>query len=165
MMIPKEAKVCPHCRKKQGTSVLTWVVAIFFGIIFIGTCSSIIGQNTRKTSTVATENRAQFNINTETSIELQNWHWRLEHSYIITEGSIKNITDKSIDNIVAYVNLYDNKGDFITSDHALIDYRPLLPGQTSPFKIISTYNPAMNKAAVDFKTFGGKTLYWIKKGE
>ncbi|MEI6243330.1 MAG: hypothetical protein WCP39_08030 [Chlamydiota bacterium] len=29
MMIPKEAKICPHCRKKQGTSTAVGCLAIF----------------------------------------------------------------------------------------------------------------------------------------
>ncbi|MBU1569436.1 MAG: RING-HC finger protein [Proteobacteria bacterium] len=33
MMIPKEAKVCPHCRKKQGTSGIVWLVAIILLLI------------------------------------------------------------------------------------------------------------------------------------
>lgn len=36
MMIPKEAKVCPHCRKKQGTSLAVGCLAILFILFIIG---------------------------------------------------------------------------------------------------------------------------------
>jgi RNA polymerase subunit RPABC4/transcription elongation factor Spt4 len=35
MMIPKEAKICPHCRKKQGTSFFVGFLAVIFGLIII----------------------------------------------------------------------------------------------------------------------------------
>ena len=51
-------------------------------------------------------------------------------------------------------------GGFITSDDALIDYNPILPGQTSPFKAMATENPAMRKASIDFKELMGGSIEW-----
>jgi hypothetical protein len=53
---------------------------------------------------------------------------------------------------------YDKDGNFIKFDDALIDYNPILPGQTSPFKTISTGNPAMARYSVGFKTLFGGSL-------
>jgi len=50
---------------------------------------------------------------------------------------------------------YDANGGFITTSDALIDYNPILPGQTSPFKVMKTENPAMKKASVEFKYLMG----------
>lgn len=36
MMIPKEAKVCPYCRKKQGTSFAVGCFTVFLILIIIG---------------------------------------------------------------------------------------------------------------------------------
>jgi hypothetical protein len=36
MMIPKDAKICPHCRKKQGTSTIVKILAVIFGLMVIG---------------------------------------------------------------------------------------------------------------------------------
>ena len=52
----------------------------------------------------------------------------------------------------------DGSGTFITTDNALIDYNPILPGQTSPFKTMSSTNPAMSKYTVDFKHLIGGTI-------
>jgi hypothetical protein len=159
MMIPEEAKVCPHCRKKQGTSVIVWILAIIFILVGIGMCQSLISTPVQKGQShqpaVAT---------TDPVLELQTWNWREEHGYAIAEGTVKNISSKSLDNVVAIMQIYDEQGSFIKSDTALIDYRPILPGQTSPFKVMSSFNPAMGKASVDFKAFSGGTLPWrVKK--
>jgi len=159
MMIPKEAKVCPHCRKTQGTSTFVWVLAIFFGLIFIGMCSSFLSDS-NKGSNQSTSTPAA---NTEPVLELQNWSWHKEYGYAIAEGMVKNISSKPLDDVVAILNIYDKQNNFIKSDHALIDYRPILPGQSSPFKVMASYNPAMDTAFIDFKTFSGGTLSWIKK--
>jgi len=43
-MIPKDAKICPNCRKRQGVSFWLIGVAIFFGLSIVGTIiSAIVG--------------------------------------------------------------------------------------------------------------------------
>ena len=54
MMIPKEAKICPHCRKKQGMSIIAaifFVVVLFFafGIII----SLVMGPSGGKKASVS----------------------------------------------------------------------------------------------------------------
>lgn len=75
-------------------------------------------------------------------------------SYHKIEGQVKNISDKPIDSIVAVGTWMSKDGTFIKSDQALIEYRPLLPGQTSPFMTMSSTNPAMSRYRVEFKRFG-----------
>jgi hypothetical protein len=78
--------------------------------------------------------------------------------YHITEGLVKNISSQPLKNVTAVGIWLDKDGEFIKSDDALIDYNPILPGQTSPFKTMSTGNPAMTKFRVEFKTLMGGTL-------
>jgi len=78
--------------------------------------------------------------------------------YHYIEGTVKNITDQPLKNIVAVGIWLDKDGGFIKADDALIDYNPILPGQTSPFKTISSGNPAMEKYRVEFKEMFGGTL-------
>jgi hypothetical protein len=42
MMIPKDAKICPHCRKTLGW---TWPAKIFVGLIVLGVLGAFIGRN------------------------------------------------------------------------------------------------------------------------
>ena len=74
------------------------------------------------------------------------------------EGQLNNITAAPIKNVTAVATWYSRDGTFVKSDDALIDYNPILPGQTSPFKTMSSTNPAMSKYTVEFKTLFGGTL-------
>jgi hypothetical protein len=78
--------------------------------------------------------------------------------YYIIEGQVRNISTQSLNNVTAVGIWSDKDGDFIKSDDAIIDYNPILPGQTSPFKTMSTGNPAMSRYRVEFKTLMGGTL-------
>jgi hypothetical protein len=68
---------------------------------------------------------------------------------------VRNISDQPLRNVTAVATWMDNNGQFITSDNALIDYNPILPDQTSPFKTMSTTNPAMQRYRVEFKELMG----------
>jgi len=53
---------------------------------------------------------------------------------------------------------FTENGQLVTSDTALIEYRPVLLGQTSSFKAINTLNPEMTNGTLSFKGFFGGTL-------
>ena len=71
---------------------------------------------------------------------------------------MKNLTNANLENVMAVVTWYTDDGNFITTDDAVIDYNPVLPGQTSPFEVISRSNPAMSRYNVEFKMLFGSTL-------
>jgi hypothetical protein len=81
-----------------------------------------------------------------------------EHGYYTVTGQVKNVSNAPLKNVAAVAMWFDKSGEFIKSDDALIDYNPILPGQTSPFKTMSTGNPAMSRFRVEFKTLFGGTL-------
>jgi hypothetical protein len=78
--------------------------------------------------------------------------------YHYVEGQVKNVSDESLKNVVVVATWYDKDGNFIKTDDALIDYNPILPGQTSPFKTITSGNPAMSRYTVEFKHLLGGTI-------
>ena len=88
-------------------------------------------------------------------LELSSFHWQRSSGYAIVDGMVKNISGKSIDNVQAVAIFTDASGGFITSDDAIIEYNPILPGQTSPFKIYARWNPAMKSCRLEFKTLMG----------
>ncbi|MBA4391172.1 MAG: hypothetical protein C0399_09555 [Syntrophus sp. (in: bacteria)] len=45
MMIPTEAKICPHCRKQQGTSFAVKALAVFFVLFVIGIIVNSLSSN------------------------------------------------------------------------------------------------------------------------
>ncbi|MFH1538566.1 MAG: tetratricopeptide repeat protein [bacterium] len=91
-------------------------------------------------------------------LELISRRWHVEYGHVFYEGQVRNISYKSLENVEAVVTFYDKDGNFITSSSALIEYKPLLVNQTSPFKVIETWNPAMKTASVEFKFLMGGTI-------
>ena len=91
-------------------------------------------------------------------LELLNTSWSENYGYATYEGQVKNISSLKLENIQAVVTWYDGNGNMITSSSAMIEYNPILPGQASPFKVMKTYNPAMQKAGVEFSHLMGGTI-------
>lgn len=84
---------------------------------------------------------------------------RSSTSYVRTEGLVTNNSSAPLRTVLAVVIWMTTDGTFITSDETLIEYDPLLPGQSSPFEILSRYNPAMSggKCNLSFKhLLGGR---------
>jgi hypothetical protein len=98
-------------------------------------------------------------------LELVEWHWGPSESGITVkaEGEVTNISNEPLRNVVALVSFYTKDRTFITSDTGFLEYNPILPGQTSPFRVITGYNRAMAMASIDFKYFGGGSIFWRKK--
>ena len=59
MDIPKDAKICPHCRKKQKSGILKWVVLILIIGVVIGavTGESDSGSDKNTAATTSTEKK------------------------------------------------------------------------------------------------------------
>jgi hypothetical protein len=76
-------------------------------------------------------------------------------SFMTVEGELRNISSSPIKDLMVVASHYGSDGTFIKSDSAMVEYNPLMPGQTSPFKTISTFNPLMKRCKVEFKRIGG----------
>jgi hypothetical protein len=96
-------------------------------------------------------------------LELTSSRWSKDYGYAIYEGQVKNISNLKLENVQAVVTWYDKNDNMITSSSALIEYNPILPGQSSPFKVIKTYNPAMEKASIEFTRLMGGTIKTYRK--
>lgn len=84
--------------------------------------------------------------------------YRSSSSYLSVEGQVKNVSGKPIDRLVAVTTWFTKDDQFIASDSAMVEYQPLLHGQTSPFKTITKRNPEMTRFSVEFKVAGRGTL-------
>lgn len=82
--------------------------------------------------------------------------WRFtskESSRICTvEGEVSNVSDEPIQALQVVVTYRTKDGSFITSDFSYVEFLPLMPGQKSPWKVMSRWNPEMETASVRFKT-------------
>lgn len=95
-------------------------------------------------------------------LELQSYNCSTEYDYFIIEGSVKNISDKSLDDVEAVGSAYQDNDEFVKSDSSLIKYNPILSGQISPFRVIMTGNPLIKKCSVSFKELLGGTIFTKK---
>lgn len=158
--ISNSADKCPHCGKRlKGVSLLRIGVMGCFvfpcilvaGFVLLGVIGSLAAPVIVK--------KGEINSTVQSyPLELKSWNWGESYEHAIAEGLVKNISSQPIRNLEVVVSYYDSKDNFITSDSTLIDYNPILPGQASPFKSITTWNPAMAKASVDFKPMFGTPL-------
>jgi hypothetical protein len=113
------------------------------------------------------EHQAEIDARAGAKLELVDWHWGQteSESYVEAEGRVKNISDEPIRSVVAVVQFESKSGEMITAGDALIDFNPIMPGQTSPFKVMETYNPMMKSASITFKEhFGGEIQTYRRKG-
>lgn len=78
--------------------------------------------------------------------------------YYYVEGQVKNISHESLSSVMVVATWYTKDGTFLSSDDAVIDFNPLLPGQTSPFKTVTHGNPQMSRFSVEFKRLFGSAI-------
>lgn len=173
--ISSKAEACPKCgakrKKRSGLGCLFVVILLF--IVFGAIINSVDTTTTPASpQTSATSQHSPSSATTQSPLPtpeqpkllLLNWTWHEEYGYAIVEGEVQNISQETLKNVEAVAKFYAADKKFITSDDSLIAYNPILPGQTSPFKVSTTHNPAMKSASITFKELmGGAILF--KKNE
>lgn len=151
-------------KKSTATQI---VYAIVIGLITFYFISVILGDgssSSAETSQAPTPEAESVTTKTATvpqedMLQLISQSCTKEHGYAIVSGQVKNISDKSLENVEVVVSALTEDGTQITTDTALIEYNPVLAGQTSPFTAYMTYNPAMSRCGVTaFKELFGGTI-------
>jgi hypothetical protein len=89
------------------------------------------------------------------TLEVTAWRFYDSNNYHYIEGEVKNVGTVAIDNLQAVGTFLDASRTFVKSDSTLVEYRPLLPGQTSPFTVMASRNPAVKFARLQFKRLMG----------
>jgi len=107
-------------------------------------------------------NQSSETIDTTPKLQLLDYDSKREYDYIIVEGQVKNISSEKLENVEAIVEYYDENNSFIKEDSALIKYNPILPDQTSTFKVMGTDNPEIDNYKVSFKDLTGGKIYTTK---
>lgn len=146
--ISKKAKTCPNCGHKKEphiTGLFKVCMVVLFGFLWWAMFAdpNASGSFTGSSTPV---------------LEVKSWSCNTEHGHTSISGEVKNISDKPLKNVTAVATFKTKDGTFVKSANALIDYNPILAGQTSPFKALSSHNPAIGNCYVSFKTLGGGTL-------
>lgn len=155
--IDRRASVCPQCHSKIGSSwvpgCLIVVVALF---ILLSVFSSAMESSKNETPVAPSVPAPERVVSDE--LELLSKMDDREYTFITVSGEVKNISGASIKNVTSVVSYYTASGELVKTADALIEYNPVLAGQTSPFKVMTTDNPAITKYSVSFKYLMGGTI-------
>jgi hypothetical protein len=158
------SKVGPATAAKKQTKTSPFAMGCFvlllaaFALWVIGTLSNGPASSSDVAKDVTNRPTGEPPIPFGPQLELVKYAWHIEYGYAILEGQVKNISSQPLKNVTAVASFYDASSGFITSSDALIDFNPVLPGQTSPFKVMATQNPAMKKGGVEFKSLMGGSI-------
>jgi hypothetical protein len=91
-------------------------------------------------------------------LEVLSWHWGREYSFLKVTGEVKNISSKPMKSVWAVVEFRAADGTLVKSSDGVVEYDPILPGQTSPFQVMDTDNPAITTANISFKEMFGARI-------
>lgn len=92
-------------------------------------------------------------------------HFGKESDYDVVTGEITNMGNDKLDNVEATTTFYDSSGNVVKTTDALIDFNPLMPGQTSPYKTMETDNPLIKTEKTEFHSMGGPLIPYSLKSE
>jgi hypothetical protein len=78
-------------------------------------------------------------------------------------GRVKNISDETLSDTWALIQLFDPLEEFITFEEAPFPINPLPPGESSPFKVIFEGDLAIKKISIAFKNASGQPIPTVDK--
>ena len=150
-VIDEKAKKCPHCQTDLRSWLSRHPILTFLGLlIFVPIALSSLNKS---------EPTSVNGIPDQPQLELLNFECYTKYDYFIIEGEVKNISSESIKSVEAVGSAYAADKQFVSSNSVLIEYNPILSGQTSPFKIIINGNPEIKSCKVGFKKLMGGTIH------
>lgn len=153
--ISSQARVCPKCGVKRPKQVG------IIGFIVVVVVCILIYQCTRNAvyPELATVGAGV------PQLRLDSFHCAHGDGTASITGSVTNISTEQLDAVWVVGEFDDAKGNTLASDTDAIELRPLLPGQSSPFTILSiANNPAIKKCGISGFTHAlGSQIAWRSK--
>ena len=146
----------PQNPKKNRTGMVILIIVILGIFSYIISLSSSNSQSVTTVSLPSLDNTSTTS--NDPQLELLNFHCTSQYGFFEISGQVKNISGESLKDVTAVGTAYAKDGQFVNSDSVLIEYNPILSGQTSPFKVMMTNNPEMSKCNVDFKYLMGESI-------
>lgn len=92
-------------------------------------------------------------------------HFGKESDYNIVSGEITNMGNEKLDDVEATTTFYDSDGNVVKTADAVIDFNPLMPGQTSSYKTMATDNPLIKTEKTEFHSMGGPLIPYSLKSK
>lgn len=153
--IQVSAKKCKHCKSDLRSWFRRhWILSTIGFFFIIGSILSVLAEDQQN---LEISSGTSPNV-TNYELELESFNTYKKSGFAHISGMVKNITEKKLESIQAVGEFFDKNGDFVKSDTALIEYNPILAGQSSPFEVLTSDNPAIVTGRVQFKRFFGGTI-------
>jgi hypothetical protein len=93
-------------------------------------------------------------------LEVLSWRCEKEHSYVFVRGEVRNLSGQRLENVMVVGGFRTSDGKLVKITDALLDYNPIMPGQTSPFSAGTTDNPEIKRCGISFKYLFGASLHF-----
>jgi hypothetical protein len=170
---------CPRCgRPRPGVApeymAVPWqraatYIGVISGILFVcllllapRTGTELSPAKTSEPSAAESSAPSESGANKEASGAVQagkdlvvSWSCRADTvTYWVTiRGEVKNASGSPIKGLRMVAILRTADGTFVSSDDGSPEYDTILPGQTSPFEVLTKFNPAMRSADLSLKNY------------
>ena len=166
--ISKKAKECPKCGEPQGPkeySLGKLIMVLLLGwFLYAMFTTDYTSPTSTASSSSSSKSGSNTNVPSTPSLEVQSFNCVKEHSYVYVRGEVKNISSQKLENVMAVGEFRTKSGDLVKTEDALLEYNPIMPGQTSPYEAGGTDNPEITNCNVSFKhLFGTPISYKSKK--
>jgi hypothetical protein len=81
-----------------------------------------------------------------------------EGGYVRVNGEVRNISSEPLENVEVVASFSSADGTLVKSGSALIDFNPLLPGQSSAFEARAEDDPEVSNCNYIFRKLGGEEI-------
>jgi len=93
-------------------------------------------------------------------LELLSFNCVQDNGFAYVTGEVKNVSGEALENVQSVGEFRTSGSELVKTADALVEYNPIMPGQTSPYKVITTDNPQIKGCSISFKyLMGGKISY------
>lgn len=89
----------------------------------------------------------------EPHLRLVSSHWYLNHSFEVVEGSVENLSNIPVDNVIAVASFFDSRGVHLANHAARLHYSS--HEQRSTFSVTAPHDPRMHTVQLTFRFLAG----------
>jgi len=89
---------------------------------------------------------------------IESWRLTVESDLALVSGEVTNNSGEELKSVTAVASFYAADDSFLSTSSGIVEFNPILPGQTSPFKAYDFNVSAIKSAKLSFKHFSGGTI-------
>ena len=157
--ISRNAKKCPQCEVpiKKTIPLFAWLAVVV--VVFLAGIGYFY--TSFKSSPPAIAEKPALPAPDIRPLELVSRKCGKENINVYIIGEVKNISSASMEKVMAVAMFRTKDGTLVKSEEANIESNPILPGQTSSFKVGGTDYPAITDCFLSFKGPSGQPLKYV----